>query len=206
MPYPELCDALAERFGSSRSLAEDKRVFRMRKKQPGETYAHMAQDLARLARRIYQRDPRMADQEARDLFVKGLPPRIQLAVAAANPRTLAECVDSVSQLQVVLGTEALEEVAETPLKSQATWSEGKPNGTKKGQSSSEKGGRGKKNRRKGEDVEVRCWDCGEIGHYRNKCPLHNRYKPAQSSGKSAPQTGNGAEPPKEAGKEEESSE
>ena len=72
LSYRELCYALADRFGLHRTLAEDKRRFRTRRKRPEETYAHMAQDLSRLAQRIYKGDLRMAEQEAREQFLRGV--------------------------------------------------------------------------------------------------------------------------------------
>ena len=44
--------------------------FRQRKKQKGETYAHMAEDLRRLARRIYRKDTKLAEQEAKEQFLR----------------------------------------------------------------------------------------------------------------------------------------
>ena len=76
----------------------------------------MAQDITRLARQIYHRDLRMVEQEAREQFVKGLPPKIQVAVAAANPKTLDDCIDSVTQLQTVLHDKTLEEIEASPCR------------------------------------------------------------------------------------------
>ena len=180
--YAELCDILAGRFGSARSLAEDKRKFRMRKKKPEESYAHMAQDIARLARRIYRGDPQMAEVEAREQFVKGLPSRIRIAVAAANPRTLDDCVDSVSQLQIVLDTETFAEVEGAPVKTAVAQVDGRLAEGKQESGRNFRRGRGRNSNDKRDKVDrsnVTCWNCGERGHFRNKCPQQYRFKKEQ---------------------------
>ena len=117
LTYDRLCDVLSDRFGANRTQAEDKRKFRFRKKMKGETYAHMAQDLRRLARRIYRGDGKLAEQEAKEQFLRGLPKGVKLAVTAANPETIDDCVDNVAQIQVVLDSEELDEGAATVIQS-----------------------------------------------------------------------------------------
>ena len=95
--------ALADRFGAARTLTEDKRLLCTRVKLPNETYEHLAQVLMRLSHRIYRGATHLAEQEARDAFIKALPAGLRCPIAAANPRTLNECVDNVTQMRAVLG-------------------------------------------------------------------------------------------------------
>ena len=68
----------------------------------------MAQDILRLARRIYRSDLKLAESEAREQFLSGLPKNVKLAVTAANPKTIDECVNNVAQIQIVLEDEELD--------------------------------------------------------------------------------------------------
>ena len=52
--YEELCEALDYRFGAARTVVEDKRLLRTWKKGPTESYAHLAPDIRRLVRHVYQ--------------------------------------------------------------------------------------------------------------------------------------------------------
>ena len=196
MDYFELCDALEDRFGSGRTLAEDKRKFRLRKKQKGETYAHMAEDLRRLARRIYRKDTKLAEQEAKEQFLRGLPKNVRLAVTAANPKTLDNCVDNVAQIQTVLESEELEEgIAVKTVKTVKTEQQNSSNSmNKNGNGQSRNRGRDRfrrrgRNRGNSQDdpannqkggtygtSPLRCWTCGEVGHFKNECPQSWRNK------------------------------
>ena len=114
-------------------------------------------------------------------------PFYRLAVAAANPCSLNACVDSVTQLQVVLDVEEWDQGSRRQVKSHATKavmsaseSQGKagPAGTthpgrRRPDKDSVQGGNWK---------DALCWDCGQKGHRRNRCPQHFRFKPASAPG------------------------
>ena len=55
-----------------------------------------------LANRIYKCAPQFAGQEARDAFIRALPESLRGPFAAANPKSLNECMDSVTQMYAVL--------------------------------------------------------------------------------------------------------
>ena len=200
LDYQGLCDALSDRFGAIKSLAEDKRKFRLRKKQKDETYAHMAQDILRLARRIYKRDFKLAEQEAREQFLKGLPRQVRMAVAAANPRTLNECVDNVAQIQIILDNEELEDGTMKVVRSRAVKT-GDPNsitsdenndpnermqsdnmsnsGRGRGQGRGRGRGRGRgnyNNYNRFDLSQIECRNCGQKGHMKRNCPHPWGYK------------------------------
>ena len=146
--YKTLCDALTDRFGVNKTLAEDKRKFRLRKKMKGETYAHMAQDILRLARRIYRADFRLADQEAREQFLKGLPNDMRLIVSGSNPKTLSECVDNVAQIHIVLEKDQMdEETAKAVVSRAVKTNEENKSGTSTQQNNNKGRGRGRNNSR-----------------------------------------------------------
>ena len=68
--YEEICATLNDRFGAACTVAADKLALRsLKKKEPEESYAHLAQDIQRLARRVYRGATRLAEEEARDTFL-----------------------------------------------------------------------------------------------------------------------------------------
>ena len=73
LSHEELLDKLAGRFGAAQTLSDNKRRLQSRKKLPEESYAHLAADIMRLAGRVYHGAPHLAEQEARDAFLKALP-------------------------------------------------------------------------------------------------------------------------------------
>ena len=83
----------------------DKKKLRERTRQKDETYASMGQDILRLARRVYKGAPDLADREGKDYFLRALPSQLRVAVAAANPLTVNECIDHVNRLCVVVDPE-----------------------------------------------------------------------------------------------------
>ena len=89
-------------------VAADKLALRSRRKEPEESYAHLAQDIQRLVRRVYRGAPVLAEEEARDAFLWALPDGImRCMVTAAYSRTLTECKENVTQLHAVLSQEDL---------------------------------------------------------------------------------------------------
>ena len=89
-------------------MVGDKLALQSRKKEPEESYAHLAQDIRRLARRVYRGALRLAKEEARDAFLQALPDgMMRCMVTMANPCTLTECEENVMQLHAVLSQEDL---------------------------------------------------------------------------------------------------
>ena len=173
----QLCDKLADRFGANRTVAEDRMLLKMRKKQPNETYEHLAQDIARLANRVYSQSTYYAEQEARDAFLRALPDEISLPIAASNPKTLSDCVAHVVNLKSVLGVEKIKgrKVLETEVATEditAYKVSTRPAGSQEA-----------------------CYNCGELGHFIRDCPRpksdpkngggygSNKFNPNQGGGK-----------------------
>ena len=184
--YQELSTLLETRFGADRCLALDKKKLRERTRQPDETYASMGQDILRLARRVYKGAPDLADREGKDYFLRALPSQLRVAVAAANPSTVNECIDHVNRLCVVLDPED-----EGNLPKQVRWVGNKPpaqnnSSGNNNPSGNKPPGKGKRNRggpksnKNGDKPSGLCWDCGDPGHMRNKCPEHFKFKPKQA--------------------------
>jgi len=99
----QLYIALEKRFGTERTSAEDRMTLSKRTKQPTETYEHLAQDIARLANRVFQHSEFYAQREAREAFLKALPVDIRGPIMASNPKTLNDCVQNVVNYESLLG-------------------------------------------------------------------------------------------------------
>ena len=110
-------------------------------KLPGETYEHLAQDLMRLSHRVFRGAPHLAEQEARDAFIKALPPGLRCPIAAANPHTLNECVDNVTQMRAVLGDADVDQYGQVNVQTVQV-----------------------------NAVDTVCYGCNKKGHYRRDCP------------------------------------
>ena len=52
--FGELCHMLEARYGAAKSAAIDRKALRERRKEKGETYADLGQEILRLARRVYK--------------------------------------------------------------------------------------------------------------------------------------------------------
>ena len=88
-------------------------------------YASMGPDILRLARRVYKGAPHLADGEGKDYLLRALPSQLRVAVAAANPLTVNECIDHVNRLCVMLDPE---DEGNTPKK--VRWANNKPSNDK----------------------------------------------------------------------------
>jgi len=106
----------------------------------------------------------LAEQEARDAFIRALPANLKISVAAGNPLTLNECVDNVTQLCAVLDTD--EDTVETTKRVRRV-NKGQEQRSGVGESETET-----------KTTRIWCWDCGKTGHVRSKCPEHYKFKPA----------------------------
>ena len=158
--YAELCAFLASRYGAARNAAVDRKRLRDRRKQKGETYAEVGQDILRLATRVYKGAPDVAEREGRDYFIRTLPPQLRMAVAAADPVTVNDCIDMVTRLCVTLDTDEessdFRKVRRVGQVAAVAEEEQKPQTSQN---------------------PVNCWDCGQDGHVRRNCPHHFKYRP-----------------------------
>jgi hypothetical protein len=94
MTLEKLKKAMSKRFGDGRHLEADKSALRNRKKKPEETYEQLAQNIRRLAQRVYRRDEELAESAACETFIRAIQDtEIKKGVAVARPTTLRECVE-----------------------------------------------------------------------------------------------------------------
>ena len=145
----------------------------------------MGQDILRLARRVYKGAPDLADREGKDYFLRALPSQLRVAVAAANPLTVNECIDHVNRLCVVLDPEDEGNLPKKVRLANNKPSDNKPSDNKSSDNKSSGKGKNKKGGAKpnkgGNKPPGLCWDCGDPGHMRNKCPEHFKFKPKPDS-------------------------
>jgi hypothetical protein len=170
MSYMELLAALEDRFGPARTISEDKRMLRSRKKQPGETFEHLAHDIRALAKRVFRNVAPLVEEESRDAFIKALPDNLRLPVAASNPKTLDECLDNVTHMCSLMdSTECNYAVAmRNPNESQSQVFNTRLENVECFRC-----------RRKGHTVSscqnpVTCYNCEESGHVMKLCPYNRR--------------------------------
>ena len=97
----------------ARTITEDKRLLRSRTQTRDESYKHLAQDLIRLAHRVYRGAPHLVEEEAKDAFIKALPTALCCPIAAANPKTRSECIANVTQMHAVLDDKDLGRMGDT---------------------------------------------------------------------------------------------
>ena len=72
-----------------------------------DTSEDLAQDVMKLANRVYRGAPLLADQEDRDAFIKALLSGLRgpIGIAAANPMMLNGCISNVKQMFAILKPE-----------------------------------------------------------------------------------------------------
>ena len=120
----------------------------MRKKQPNETYEHLAQDITCLANLGFTvRAPIMLNKRREVHSLRALPDEISLPIAASNPKTLSDCIAHVVNLKSVLGVEKIKgrKVLETEVATEyitAYKVSARPAGSQEA-----------------------CYNCGELGHF-----------------------------------------
>ena len=96
---------MRERFGASAHVTYDQKMLRDRQKQKGESWAHLGQDIHKLAKRVYITSPEIAEREAKDCFIRTLPEKLRMAIITANPPTLRDCIIKVEQLCAMMDME-----------------------------------------------------------------------------------------------------
>lgn len=98
LTHQESLDVLDEQFGAEKTAAEDEHLLDTRRKKARESYEHLAQDIIRLANRVFPGAPELAKWKARTAFSKSLPDQYRNPIAAANPKTFMDCVNCIAQL------------------------------------------------------------------------------------------------------------
>ena len=110
LSFDELGSILQERFGANTHVTYDRKILRDRQKERNETWAHLGQDIQKLAKRVYITSPHIAEREAKDCVIRALPEKLRLAIITANPPTLRECIVKVEQMCAMLDMESHQEV------------------------------------------------------------------------------------------------
>jgi len=188
LTYRCLCTKLQGRFGVD--LAVDKRRLLNRRKSKDESWQHMAEDMYRLAKSVYNGSAELAEREAKFLFIKALPDNLRIHIAAANPPTLTDAVANVTQLC------AIEDITDRKLQSIRFAQPDNSNNSNSSYSNnsnssysnnynSNKDGDGndrpyQRKFRKYDASRVRCFRCRKLGHYARNCQTPEEDLPQQS--------------------------
>jgi hypothetical protein len=176
LSFEELCALLDTRFGAGCSTAMEKRMLRERRREKNETYADLGQDMLRLARRIYPDDLDRAEKEARNHLIRSLPTHLRIPLATREFRGVWDIIEAISKMSDTL--DADEDMNEIKKVRRAGF---QPDGPKWQQKKSPDNSGQKR-----ADTKSTCWDCGEPGHRRNKCPHHFKFKPKQQANPTVP--------------------
>ncbi len=180
--YEELAAALTKRFTPVRIQAVQSTLFHERKQKERESVDSYAQVLRVLFHKAYPCTHR-GSSEAESLgkavlatqFASGLLPQIKVTVAGiegdfdtllakarfeeARLRDLAARLPQQRKPPSVFSLSNQQERGENPSGRQPS---GPPGGQK---------------------VTVRCFGCGEVGHYKSKCPARDKGGPAETPGR-----------------------
>ena len=202
--FVDLKGELTSRFDVVQRPDLFKSQLRNRKRQPGETYQQLGNDLRHLAQKAYpELQSKVREELAKDQFVRALEGvELSLKIRHSNPKTLDEAIRMTLEWEAVEFDVKGGHVGHTtaPL-SQATGGAagcGPSNGETSELVSVMKdllvlmkeerehkvnsfNGRGRKHtdRHEGSDfAHIRCWNCGLNGHRRASCP--------KASGRQAP--------------------
>ena len=103
--FDELAEVLQKRFGANTHVTHDRRMV-YRRKEKGDSWAHLSQDIHKLAKRVYITSPHIAEREAKVCFIRALPEKLRLAIVTANPPTLRECIIKVEQMCAMMDVES----------------------------------------------------------------------------------------------------
>ena len=116
MRYDQICNVLMKKFSGCCNEFSDKSKLRDRKKQKGENFQSLADDIMILSNRIFGAE-KLADREAKEAFIKALPYEMRLNVASNMGSTLADCVASVQKYCAFLEIDEYEVVYGKAIKS-----------------------------------------------------------------------------------------
>ena len=156
--YEELVKFLRNRFQPDEQEALYKVQLRNRRRLPGESLNDLAQAIRQLTRNAYPKAPvEWRETVAKDQFIETLPEReLRHQVYSMFPKTLNDALARAVQLEAFY----LEEVKKNKTKPVVRMVEEAP---------SRENPVSRTRRQLGA-----CWDCGQIGHYRSKCPYRKR--------------------------------
>lgn len=171
--FDSLVDALGGRFGTERMATVFKCELRQRKRKRGESLRDLGQDLRRLMQLAYPRaTPEQQEEQIVDRFIEALGDKQQrLEVRRGRPTTLEEAI------HIAMDAEAWElEEEETGKRARAVSVDSNQddpiatlllNLTKMVEAMSSRVGNTDANRERG---PVKCYQCGQMGHYKRQCP------------------------------------
>ena len=182
LEYDVLKEKLVTRFGANRNWAADKRTLLNRRKLKDESWQHLADDISRLAGRVYAGAPIVVAREAKDAFIRALPESMRYSIAATDPVSVADCVARVTQMCSIMNID--ERSSGFGLKKPGPMSVNyaKNKGTSSNTSESQTADGTQRWLPKEEWLKsVTCWNCGEKGHLKWRCP--NPPKEKQENGK-----------------------
>jgi len=166
--YEVLCNALDQRFGAERLAAIHKAELLSRRREPGESLPALGQEVRRLVSCAYPGFPLEAMEEiAVERFLDALDQsEMRLAIHQGSPQTLEEAVEKGLQMEAWQTAEDRKHGKQKVRK--ATEEEEYLRIVKNLQSQVEELQKDKR--------EVKCFNCGKMGHIARNCRAPSRNK------------------------------
>ena len=190
--YDELCTLLTERFEEVRLISAEKLKLSQRKKEKGESWYQLVQDIEKMCAIVYRGGPHIIEREAKAAFIQNLPEAIKGPVAAANPKNIKEAVQTVIHMCSVLEVDECGNAAGSKLKVRYT----RPVPIQEDTREPEEFDVGFVNTRSVDKTDKECFYCHKLGHFIGECRkrLRNEADKLARSGDGDDRDQNNADP------------
>lgn len=187
--YDTLVSALEARFGNAHQSELHKMKLRGRIRRREETLAELAEDIEYLTRLAYpDAAPAMQESLAKDQFIDSLLEEdMRLKIRQSQPKSLRDAVELALELEAfqLASRQRVKTVRgaamETPIQTEVSADDVRKQMMQCMQqcvdamlnrtAEENSGPRGRRTRRgPGGRKEVKCWSCGQLGHFQRDCP------------------------------------
>ena len=184
-PLQPLLQALTDRFASPQQVDVYRAEFKARRQHPTETISDFCEAVRKLARYSYPNlAPNMQDLMAKDQFVTGLDSRdLRIRVRELDPQTLDDALRRALHSQAIADTESAVGAQPHAIPVHAVHAAASPDMSALFQRLDILGHSIQSLMRasvlsaapprppSSDDLDIRCWNCNQLGHYRSRCPL-----------------------------------